>query len=181
MRENQFNKMAMEVFTKLKGYYYETTDQGIFNIIFDQFPEKLLDLPQQYNWLRGSCRDLTKYDADIMTPISIIHGTSKVFQGSKKKTVSQKFQDFMTQLSINIDIAMPKFKGFKPRTTVIYPIIFQTFEEADLTEIMKGSQNISQIFQEKLDNGLKMYFDPCQIVLPQLIYRFKVLSNLSVF
>ena len=57
MRENKFQEMAFETYDKMHNYYL-SSDQDIFDIILGHFPEKLLIIPQQFNWLSFICGDL---------------------------------------------------------------------------------------------------------------------------
>ena len=178
MRENKFHKMASEVFQKLQGYSTLTTDQGIFNIIFARFPEKLLDLPRQFNWIRGSCAGLTKLDSEIMTPISNIHGTSGIFHSNHgiKWNFFQMFNNLKRLFVFAIDTDLPKL-DIRPVPAVIYPCAFQTFQKIEISKILSGSQNISQIFQANINMQSGLLYDPCKIVLPQILHRFNLLVN----
>ena len=176
MRENQFHKMASKVFEKLQGYFDLTTDQGIINIMLEHFPEKLLNLPQQFNFLRGSCNYLTENDAENMKPISVIHGTGKIFHHNNGLmwTISEiivKLEKLFLSIT-NIDMTI---LDVRPLPAVIYPCMFQSFQEIDVAKILHGSQNLTQIFQEKLGLRSGLSYDPCKIVLPQLYSRFSKL------
>lgn len=181
MRENKFHSMASRTY-ELMRHYYITSDQGIFDIILGHFPEKMLSLPKQFNWIRGMCPDLTRQEIESMPLISIIHGSSGSF-GQKRYTasISNSLHDYWRKLSTNIDSAFlfPILNYQLGGTNVVYPSVFQTFQGIDMAKIMlSNSQNLSQVFQNILDEQFGMYLDPCHVILPHLLSRYNQFMEL---
>ena len=179
MRGNKFSKMTSFVYETMNQYFV-LNDQDVYNMIFAYMPQKLYSFPIKFNWQRDMCH-MEKWDeVKIMLPMSVLHGTRGQFHSAgrfKSGQIKKTLAHGLTQWSRNID--MIRFSAATANTqlgpNVVFKSAFETFRDASLISILDGSQNMTLMFQDKLQTlgyGLKFSLDPCKNMVPYLLNAF---------
>ena len=96
MRVNKFHEMVTETYNMMQSYFVND-DQDVLNIILAHFPEKMLNLPIQYNFHRNMCIDSKDVISKLST-ISILHGITNSFHSGVSRFNRQGCQIFREML-----------------------------------------------------------------------------------
>lgn len=58
--------------------------------------------------------------------------------------------------------------------TIVFKTVCETFKDIDMNHAIHGSMSIHDHFQEKLNlNRVQLYFDPCKVIVDQILSIFK--------